>query len=152
LSADACTWGIGSVRNAHAGRLLVPLVVVCFVACARVGRMREQQEEARDGYVRACASCHGLDGRGDGPVARELRVPPADLTTLSARHEGTFPRDFVIAVIVGEREIRGHGTREMPVWSERFGTASGPEAAASLYARRRLEMLADHVESLQSRP
>ena len=27
-----------------------------------------------------CASCHGADGRGDGPAAAGLPVPPADLT------------------------------------------------------------------------
>jgi putative copper export protein/mono/diheme cytochrome c family protein len=27
-----------------------------------------------------CASCHGADTRGDGPAARSLPVPPADLT------------------------------------------------------------------------
>jgi hypothetical protein len=152
LSVGRRSCEIGSVRNPYAGRLLVALAALCVVVCTRIGRMRDHREEARDSYVRACASCHGLNGRGDGPVARELRVPPADLTTLTARHDGAFPREFLISVVTGEREVRGHGTREMPVWSERFGTASGPEAAASLYARRRLEILADHVESLQLRP
>ena len=27
-----------------------------------------------------CAACHGADGRGDGPLAHTLAVPPADLT------------------------------------------------------------------------
>lgn len=27
-----------------------------------------------------CAACHGADGRGDGPLAAKLPVPPADLT------------------------------------------------------------------------
>jgi len=30
-------------------------------------------------YAAYCAGCHGDDGRGDGPVARELRLHPADL-------------------------------------------------------------------------
>jgi putative copper export protein/mono/diheme cytochrome c family protein len=31
-------------------------------------------------YPQHCASCHGSEGRGDGPAARGLRIPPADLT------------------------------------------------------------------------
>lgn len=31
-------------------------------------------------YQRHCASCHGAQGRGDGPAAAGLAVPPADLT------------------------------------------------------------------------
>ena len=37
----------------------------------------------------------------------------------------------------------------VPVWSERFGPPSGATAAATLYARRRLEMLASYIASLQ---
>ncbi len=31
-------------------------------------------------YPEHCASCHGAEGRGDGPAAAGLRIPPADLT------------------------------------------------------------------------
>lgn len=31
-------------------------------------------------YPQHCAVCHGADGRGDGPAARTLAWPPADLT------------------------------------------------------------------------
>jgi hypothetical protein len=107
--------------------------------------------EARESYQRACAPCHGADARGGGPVARALAVPPPDLTVLAARAGGRFPRDAVIDVIAGEREVAAHGTREMPVWSQRFGpSASGAPAVAALYARRRLELLADFLASLQA--
>lgn len=109
----------------------------------------DTSDDGRTSYLRACAPCHGEDGRGDGPVAPALTVSPADLTTLAARHGGDFPREYVIAVIAGERQMPAHGTQEMPVWSQRFGTGSGASAAASLYARRRLEQLADYVASLQ---
>jgi hypothetical protein len=74
-------------------------------------------------------------------------VPVPDLTTLAARHAGEFPRKYVIDVIVGRQELPTHGTREMPVWNERFG--SGPGHVASFYARRREELLADHLHTLQ---
>jgi putative copper export protein/mono/diheme cytochrome c family protein len=31
-------------------------------------------------FATNCTACHGTDGRGDGPVAKSLPVPPADLT------------------------------------------------------------------------
>lgn len=31
-------------------------------------------------YAANCAACHGVDGRGDGPLASRLRVRPPDLT------------------------------------------------------------------------
>jgi high-affinity iron transporter len=35
-------------------------------------------------FQNACASCHGSTGRGDGPAARGLAPPPADLTDRTA--------------------------------------------------------------------
>lgn len=31
-------------------------------------------------FAQHCAACHGATGRGDGPAAKGLRIPPADLT------------------------------------------------------------------------
>jgi putative copper export protein/mono/diheme cytochrome c family protein len=31
-------------------------------------------------FAQNCASCHGPDGHGDGPAAKDLQPPPADLT------------------------------------------------------------------------
>lgn len=34
-------------------------------------------------YAADCASCHGADGRGDGPGSRDLKPPPAELGWLN---------------------------------------------------------------------
>jgi mono/diheme cytochrome c family protein len=104
---------------------------------------------AGDDYRAACASCHGLDARGLGPEAAKLVPPPPDLTLLAARHGGIFPTDDVVAVITGEREIAAHGPRAMPVWSDRLGSGDAATAAASIYTRRRVEMLARYLSTLQ---
>jgi hypothetical protein len=88
-----------------------------------------------------------MDGRGGGPVAPQLRAPVPDLTTLTTRHGGTFPRLYVLDVIVGKRALPTHGPREMPVWGEKFGP--GPGLVASFYAHRRDELLADHLAGIQ---
>src|SRR5687767_11954752 len=63
-----------------------------------------------------CASCHGVEGKGDGPVAPALRKKPADLTALARRAEGKFPEEKVQSFIDGRTELDAHGGREMPVW------------------------------------
>ncbi len=37
-------------------------------------------DAGRHAYVRNCMGCHGEGGQGDGPQAKGMRIPPADLT------------------------------------------------------------------------
>jgi mono/diheme cytochrome c family protein len=37
-------------------------------------------------YQRSCATCHGLSGKGDGPVARALTTKPSDFSKGEFRH------------------------------------------------------------------
>jgi mono/diheme cytochrome c family protein len=105
---------------------------------------------ARERYVGSCGSCHGAEGRGDGPTAGALRARPTDLTRLAARRDGVFPRAEVLAILTGERVLAAHGSREMPVWSITFGAEpKGPTMVAAFAARRRLEGIIDHLERLQ---
>lgn len=107
------------------------------------------QKEGRDLYVDLCASCHGINATGDGPVEPALKVVPPDLTRLSHNHGGTFPRELVVAMITGEQALPAHGSRDMPVWSQRFAPRSGATGAAAVYMRRRVELIARYIESLQ---
>jgi hypothetical protein len=50
-------------------------------------------------YLGHCAICHGLDGRGQGPLAQAMKIVPADLTQISAKHAGSFPEAKVADVI-----------------------------------------------------
>ena len=38
-------------------------------------------------YAKECAACHGPTGRGDGPDAKDLSRPPADLTAPDTRQQ-----------------------------------------------------------------
>jgi mono/diheme cytochrome c family protein len=69
-----------------------------------------------------CAVCHGPGGKGDGPVATALKVPPPDLTTLAQRHDGKFPDDYVSNVLKNGVQNPAHGSGEMPVWGPIFDT------------------------------
>ncbi len=140
-------------RIVHRCRQARPAAIAVLVALTGACTLPLQTSPTEDGqqiYRSACASCHGLTGQGDGPVAGALKTPTPDLTRLSQQHGGIFPRDFVIATIAGERNFTAHGTREMPVWSQRFGPGgSGAPGVASVYARQRLEMLTYYIESIQ---
>ena len=135
------------------------LVALLLAACARErSRVREeivpsseqQIAEGKRAYLRACASCHGTDARGDGPVAPTLKVRPTDLTRLASAHGGKFPRTHVEDVVTGASPITAHGTSDMPVWRITFGpTSSGAAATAALRRRRWLNGLVDYLETIQ---
>lgn len=95
-----------------------------------------------------CASCHGEHGEGDGPVADTLRRPPADLTRVSARAGGVFPRNQVIAIIDGRKPVPGHGSTEMPVWGDVLRVTQGSDDAI---IAKRIAALVTHIESVQTK-
>jgi mono/diheme cytochrome c family protein len=142
-------------RIAGTACLLTLLLAGCARERSRVQEeivpSREQQiAEGKRAYLHACASCHGTDARGDGPVAPTLKVPPSDLTRLARTHGGKFPRAYVEDVVTGTKPITAHGTSDMPVWRITFGpTSSGAAATAALRRRRWLDGLVDYLETIQ---
>jgi mono/diheme cytochrome c family protein len=78
-------------------------------------------------YVRYCVSCHGEAGRGDGPLANDLRVRVPNLTALSSRTGGRYPFDHVTSVIRSGKIMRGHGSLDMPAWGDAFKRTEGTE-------------------------
>ncbi len=46
-------------------------------------------------YMNYCAACHGKDGKGGGPAADALKVPPKNLTTLAYRNAGKYVKGGV---------------------------------------------------------
>lgn len=108
-------------------------------------------------YENSCASCHGVAGRGDGPLVRYLVSLPSDLSLLAKRNGGVFPKDRVASMIDGRgtADIGPHGTREMPIWgstfSDRVKLTGGTDAQAEQAAQRRIDDLVDHLLRLQQK-
>ena len=100
-------------------------------------------EEMYDSY---CASCHGVDGKGDGPAAPALKAVPANLTTLAVKNGDTFPAAHVATEIQGGAMIPAHGSKEMPVWGPIF-MAIGGHSTAEVQLRTR--NLTNYLESIQ---
>jgi mono/diheme cytochrome c family protein len=92
-----------------------------------------------------CATCHGRDGRGHGPVASSLKMAPSDLTQISARNNGLFPRARVEEALTGRQDVAAHGSSDMPVWGPIFSGLDNSEARV----RVRIANLVAYVESIQ---
>ena len=75
-------------------------------------------------YTSYCAPCHGVDGRGNGPVASSLKVQPTDLTELAKTNHGKYPDTHIVAVVRFGTEVNAHGSAEMPVWGKVFAKIS----------------------------
>lgn len=76
---------------------------------------RKEIAEGSRLYQHYCASCHGIDGRGSGPVTPALRTVPPDLTRIEKK-AGAFPAEELQKAIAGRNGVSVHGTSEMPVW------------------------------------
>jgi mono/diheme cytochrome c family protein len=97
-----------------------------------------------------CATCHGGDGQGHGPVAAALKTPPPDLTRIARDHGGAFPRRYLESYVTnGDGALRraAHGSSGMPVWGPVF---RGLDASDTL-VRIRIANVIDYIESIQEK-
>ena len=80
-----------------AGGLLV-------VACQQdtSGAREAEVARGRDLYGQhGCATCHGLTGRGDGPVGKTLTPPPRDFRDAAAFKNGADPSSIANTLATG---------------------------------------------------
>jgi mono/diheme cytochrome c family protein len=102
----------------------------------------------KDMYTAYCAVCHGADGKGGGPAASAMKVPPTDLAALSKNNGGKYPALKVESSIRGESSLAAHGSKDMPVWGSLFWSmSSGHESEV----QQRVTNLTKYVESLQAK-
>jgi mono/diheme cytochrome c family protein len=99
-------------------------------------------------YKTYCASCHGENAKGNGPMAVWLKVPPPDLTQIAVRNGGKFPLEKVARIIAGEEALpSGHGPRAMPLWGPIFSQVIGDQNLR----RVRIDNLARYLRDIQSK-
>ncbi|HUV69676.1 MAG TPA: c-type cytochrome [Terracidiphilus sp.] len=99
-------------------------------------------------YRSYCASCHGLNGKGNGPIAASLKTPPADLTELSRNNGGKYPWAHVTSVLEYGVKIPSHGTADMPVWGPVLGKM---DQANSQEKALRITNLSKYLETMQAK-
>lgn len=111
---------------------------------------KTRADNGRQMYVNYCAPCHGVDGRGNGAVATELKVPPPDLSMLSKNNQGMYPAVHVEAVLRFGVSSPAHGSKEMPIWGPVFHTLDHPAGSSDIEALR-ISNVVRYVETLQAK-
>ncbi len=101
--AVAVAAGIGYANQSTSRKVIIPV-------------SKTPATSGKQMYVNYCAPCHGVDGRGQGPVAAALKRQPSDLALLSKNNGGRFPATHVMTVLQFGTANPSHGTADMPVW------------------------------------
>ena len=125
-------------------------ILLLWFPVVSASAQQEVIDAGKSEYQRSCAACHGLDGKGDGAMAKLLKVKPADLTQLSAKNYGIFQFWDLYRIIDGRKEVGGHGSREMPIWGTVFKHESGTDRGADLTAHARILEIVYYLESIQA--
>jgi mono/diheme cytochrome c family protein len=96
-----------------------------------------------------CASCHGAEGRGDGPMAERLRFQPPDLRLVARRNHGEFPAEKVHRIVDGRDPVKGHGGPDMPIWGDAFKEAETGYDNGQV--KEKIRSIVEFVRTLQAR-
>jgi mono/diheme cytochrome c family protein len=99
-------------------------------------------------YTQYCAPCHGADGKGNGPAASAMRVPPTDLTQLAKKHDGKYPGNSLTSVLKFGSGPGAHGSAEMPVWGPLFQSLDKFHDAV---VQQRISNLVSYIQTLQAK-
>lgn len=124
-------------------------LVLSFILPVPAGAQSFADYSGRDLYMRFCASCHGVTGAGDGPVAQGMAVMVPDLTELADRQGGMLDMDRVRDIIDGRAVVVSHGTRQMPVWGYEFWVEEGADVQAEAAVRTIVDKLIAYLRSIQ---
>lgn len=119
--------------------------------CAPVAVAAQDIDTGAELYARHCATCHGLQGDGNGPMAPSLLLQPVNLTQLRAENDGTFPRARIIARIDGRDPLVSHGS-DMPIYGWYFEGAAfvlRTDAGQPIMTTRPIADLVTWLETIQ---
>jgi len=136
------------MKRSNLGMMIVAITLILSSSARAAG-----PDDVRDGekyFRRYCASCHGLSGAGDGPVASSLSKPPANLRLLSDKYGSPLPAAKLADLIDGRDAVRAHGTAEMPVWGERL-YALGQGERGELGIGEIIGKIVAYIETIQDR-
>ena len=61
------------------------LMIASLTAVFAAAVQAEDFDVGKAEFQSSCATCHGSDGKGKGPVSEQLKVPPPDLTILAKK-------------------------------------------------------------------
>ena len=128
------------------------VLLIAGTAFGAAKAVAEEEIIGSDEFRISCVSCHGIGGKGNGPLAKYLTIKPTDLTQLSKNNNGKFPFLKVFHTVDGRQLVSGHGERAMPVWGARYqaeaGVKYGPYGG-ELAVRARVLELVFYIQAIQ---
>lgn len=152
------------------GVMVIGVALVGWAMVAAVSAKDAQEDMAVNQgqklYNRYCASCHGTNGKGEGPVGKMLTPPASDLTQIAMRNGGRFPFYEVMQVINGRTPSsqqtdaslpglpKAHGEAAMPVWGEIFSReelSKGTSLDLQLQATGKIMLITEYLQSIQQK-
>jgi mono/diheme cytochrome c family protein len=110
----------------------------------KVGAAPTSPASGKEMYRSYCASCHGADGKGNGPAASAFKMPPSDLTTLAKKNGGKYP-SLQVMNSIKDGGNGGHGSKEMPVWGPILSSVSADPGVVG----QRVSNLVSYIQSIQ---
>jgi hypothetical protein len=150
VSADATLTGEFSMKVPACAAMLITLLMVVGCASQRLDTRSVEQLSGVELYERLCASCHGAQAKGDGPVASLIKIGVPDLTRIALRDGGEFPEQDVRRIIDGRFERKAHGPRDMPVWGwQLYSNASQNDASERARVDAMIGRMVDYLRSVQ---
>jgi mono/diheme cytochrome c family protein len=133
-------------------RVAIPgvIAVLLVTACASAPETSPAQMSGAEMYQQLCSSCHGVGGRGDGPVSSLIKIGVPDLTRLTAHEGGEFPTEDVRRTIDGRWDRRAHGARDMPVWGwQLYDSSASDDAKERALVDSMIDRLVGYLRSIQ---
>ena len=135
--AVALLAGMGYANQSTSRKLVIPV-------------SKTSATNGKQMYVNYCAPCHGVDGKGQGPVATALKSQPTDLALLSENNGGKFPSTHVMTVLQFGTANPSHGTAGMPVWGPVLSSMDTSDAEPNVKDLR-ISNLSRYLQSLQAK-
>lgn len=129
------------------------LVLLVFAQSVSAQGKPNKIDPGRLEFEANCASCHGINGKGNGPITDLLKKSPPDLTMLAKNNGGVLPVARLYEVIDGTG-VAAHGTRDMPVWGRDYRVQAGEYYMDAPYdpetfVRTRILTLLEYLNRLQ---
>ena len=141
------------------------LIIISLTADFAAAAQGQDFDIGKSEFQSSCASCHGADAKGKGPISEQLKTPPPDLTMLAKSNNGVFPTNSIYEILYGLKTMPTHGTREMPIWGERFNPiinlphyvdpsywkSAGPQQSPEVVVRTRILAVIDYLNRVQQK-
>jgi mono/diheme cytochrome c family protein len=129
-------------------------IAFVFTTSAALAQAKPHADFGAFEYKSSCAACHGVTGKGDGPLRPRLVTAPSDLTTIAKRNGGVFPVQRIAEIVDGRASIDSHGLREMPIWGARYSDeatsyAMYSELNSEAFTRGRILALVEYINRMQ---